>query len=197
MTRSDTRLLALPGTSKKVATHPVAQLSNEDIPVANLLQGTHRPLPPRTHTFHTSYDAAGKLIEEYSTIVASSNDAKVAYLTNDHLGSPRINTDANGNATARHDYRPFGEKITEGRASAIGYAGDTVRKQFTGYEMDGETDLEFAQARMHSNGQGRFTTADPLASSARPSNPQTLNRYPYVLNNPLVLVDRNGLDPTI
>jgi RHS repeat-associated protein len=59
LTRSDTRILVLPGTSKKVATHPVAQLSNEDIPVANLLQGTHRSLSPRTHSFHTTYDSFG------------------------------------------------------------------------------------------------------------------------------------------
>ncbi|MGD9588458.1 MAG: hypothetical protein AB7Q37_04750 [Pyrinomonadaceae bacterium] len=56
------------------------------------------------------YDAAGKLVAEYSTIVASTNDAKVAYLTNDHLGSPRINIDKNGKVTARHDYHPFGEE---------------------------------------------------------------------------------------
>ncbi|MEO7539122.1 MAG: hypothetical protein ABIV21_03795 [Pyrinomonadaceae bacterium] len=42
------------------------------------------------------YDASGKLIEEYSTNVASVETAKVAYLTNDHLGSPRINTDRRG-----------------------------------------------------------------------------------------------------
>ncbi len=40
------------------------------------------------------YDAAGKLVAEYSTVVESSEDAKVAYLTTDHLGSPA------------HQYRP-------------------------------------------------------------------------------------------
>ncbi len=98
------------------------------------LQSTHRPRPPRTHSFHPIYDgdgkrvkkvvpgtgettvfvydASGKSIAEYSTIVASSTDAKVAYLTADHLGSPRINTDANGTVIARHDYHPFGEEIS-------------------------------------------------------------------------------------
>ncbi|MCV4784081.1 hypothetical protein OFM36_32080, partial [Escherichia coli] len=33
------------------------------------------------------YDAGGKLVAEYSTQVASAQDAKVAYLTADHLGS--------------------------------------------------------------------------------------------------------------
>ena len=58
------------------------------------------------------YDASGKQIAEYSTVVANSTDAKVNYLTADHLGSPRIDIDANGTITARHDYHPFGEKIT-------------------------------------------------------------------------------------
>ncbi len=113
------------------------------------------------------YDASGKLIEEYSTQVAAPQDAQVAYLTTDHLGSPRINTDKNGAVTARHDYHPFGEEIgtlTHGspaRAAHPDYAPDTVRQQFTGYERDGETQLDFAQARMHSYTHGRFTSPDP------------------------------------
>ncbi|MEP6850910.1 MAG: hypothetical protein ABI999_18780 [Acidobacteriota bacterium] len=57
---------------------------------------------------------------EYSTIVANSTDAKISYLTSDHLGSPRINTDQNGAVIARHDYMPFGEEIdgTGGRTTA-------------------------------------------------------------------------------
>ena len=42
------------------------------------------------------YDASGKMVAEYSTIVESQSAAKVSYLTTDHLGSPRILTDANG-----------------------------------------------------------------------------------------------------
>src|SRR5690606_24957852 len=96
------------------------------------------------------YDAGGKSIAEYSTIVASPQDAKVAYLTNDHLGSPRINTDQFGAVIARHDYHPFGEEIfSADRSTALGYTADTIRKQFTGYERDAETDLDFAQARMY------------------------------------------------
>ncbi|RMG07435.1 MAG: RHS repeat protein, partial [Acidobacteria bacterium] len=99
------------------------------------------------------YDASGRLVAEYSTIVANSTDAKVAYLTNDHLGSPRINTDANGNVTARHDYHPFGEEIgtlpalpgsPQPRTAALGYQSDSVKQKFTTYERDNETDLDYA-----------------------------------------------------
>ena len=141
------------------------------------------------------YDAGGKLVAEYSTIVYPASTAKVAYVTNDHLGSPRINTDANGLVTSRHDYHPFGEEIlTTQRTTALNYAADTVRKQFTTYERDGETGLDFAQARYDSSSLGRFTSPDPLMASAKRINPQTFNRYSYVTNNPLNLVDPLGMD---
>jgi RHS repeat-associated protein len=140
------------------------------------------------------YDAASKQIAEYSTIVAPQQDAKVAYLTNDHLGSPRINTDANGAVTARHDYHPFGEEIaTAQRTAGLGYVDDTVRKQFTGYERDNETALDFARARYLRAGQGRFTSPDPLQIEKRHlADPRDLNRYVYVANNPLNYIDPTG-----
>jgi RHS repeat-associated protein len=142
------------------------------------------------------YDAAGKLIAEYTPSIASTEDAKVAYLTNDHLGSPRINTDANGAVTARHDYHPFGEEIaTSQRVAGLGYTDDTVRKQFTGYERDIETDLDFAEARMYEPVFGRFTTTDPIqVTPERLGDPQQFNSYVYARNNPLAYVDPSGMD---
>ncbi len=142
------------------------------------------------------YDASSKLVAEYSTVVAAANDARVAYLTADHLASPRINTDQNGAVTARHDYHPFGEEIaTSVRTTSLGYpsGSDGVRKQFTGYERDYETDLDFAQARMYGYGHGRFTSPDPLAASANPIRAQSWNRYSYSYNNPLRFSDPSGM----
>jgi RHS repeat-associated protein len=139
------------------------------------------------------YDAAGKQIAEYSSIVAATNDAKVAYLTDDHLGSPRINSDGNGAVTARHDYHPFGEEIaTSQRVTGLGYTADTIRKQFTGYERDSETELDFAQARYHDFSVGRYSTPDPFMASARQATPQTFNRYSYVVNNHCASLIRLG-----
>ena len=142
------------------------------------------------------YDAGGKLIGEYSNDVASVQDAKVAYLTNDHLGSPRINTDLNGNVTARHDYHPFGEEITSSkRVNGIGYADDSVRKQFTSYERDNESELDFAEARYYNPAHGRFTSTDPIIMSyKRAVDPQRINLYAYARNNPLAFVDPDGED---
>jgi RHS repeat-associated protein len=63
----------------------------------------------------------------------------------------------------------------------------------TQYERDTETGLDFAKARYFGNSFGRFTSPDPLMSSARPSIPQSWNRYTYALNSPLKFVDPSGM----
>ena len=42
--------------------------------------------------------------------------------------------------------------------------------------------------------RGRFSSSDPLLASGESGNPQSWNRYAYVLNNPVRLIDPNGLD---
>ena len=89
------------------------------------------------------YDAAGKLIEEYSgstfqtayvhagsRLLTVETPWAIDYLTHDHLGTPRIVVHWNGTITARHDYYPFGEEIFSvgGRTAGLGYASDNVRK---------------------------------------------------------------------
>ncbi|MEZ5308336.1 MAG: RHS repeat-associated core domain-containing protein [Pyrinomonadaceae bacterium] len=144
------------------------------------------------------YNAGGKLVAEYSNQTISNPQS--SYLTTDHLGSPRVVTDALGNIRARHDYLAYGEDVTEklgnvgGRTAAMKYGGsDGVRKQYTGYEKDDESGLDFAQARYYSSLHGRYTGVDPLTASADTRNPQTFNRYSYVLNSPYKFTDPLGL----
>jgi RHS repeat-associated protein len=150
-----------------------------------------KKIVPNGETTIFVYDASGKMVAEYSTVTASQSEAKINYTTNDHLGSPRINTDTNGNIIARHDLMPFGEEIA--RAS---YGSDTVRNKFTTYERDGETDLDFAQARMYLSKLGRFLTQDPSSRSIIKKDPQSWNRYSYCYNRPIILIDSNGRWPT-
>lgn len=142
------------------------------------------------------YDASGKMVAEYSTITTSQQDAQVSYLTNDHLGSPRIITDENGAVTSRRDFMPFGEEIASSqRTTYLGYATDNIRQKFTSYERDIETDLDFAQSRMYANRLGRFTTTDPIMlKKERMADPQRINLYSYVRNNPLIFTDPKGTD---
>ncbi|MBV6496994.1 MAG: hypothetical protein DYH05_08755 [Acidobacteria bacterium ACB1] len=82
---------------------------------------------------------------------------------------------AAGAVIARHDYLPFGEEIdgTGGRTAGLNYGDDTIRKQFTGYERDTETSLDFAQARMYANTLAHFTLPDALHASATAGDPRT------------------------
>jgi RHS repeat-associated protein len=143
------------------------------------------------------YDASGLLAEEYSTTVVPVEQAKVSYLTTDHLGSPRVITDQNGAVISRKDFTAFGEEVSSlqrvGGTNGNGYDPPNVRQDYTGYEKDGESGLEFAQARYYNTGHGRFTSADPLTASATIRNPQTFNRYSYVINSPYKFVDPLGL----
>ncbi|MFN8000176.1 MAG: RHS repeat-associated core domain-containing protein [Acidobacteriota bacterium] len=138
-------------------------------------------------------------------IVAQTSPLEIRWTVPDHLGTPRMNirgTGTDGGSLAsvtRHDYLPFGEELFAGvglRSSSHGYEppADGVRQKFTGYERDGETGLDFAEARYCSSVQGRFTSLDPLMASAQVANPQTWNRYTYALNNPLRNVDPDGLE---
>ncbi|MFV0388160.1 MAG: RHS repeat-associated core domain-containing protein, partial [Pyrinomonadaceae bacterium] len=111
------------------------------------------------------YNASGSLIAEYETNFTPAA-ATTKYLTQDHLGSPRVITDQNGAIVSRHDYRAFGEEVYSGtanRSNTQGYGqADGIRKQYTGYERDYESGLDFAQARYYNSKLGRFTSVDPL-----------------------------------
>ncbi len=67
----------------------------------------------------------------------------------------------------------------------------------TGKERDAESGLDYFEARYMSSAQGRFTSPDWSAMPdavpfADLSDPQSLNLYVYVRNNPLSLQDLHG-----
>ncbi|MFI5176214.1 MAG: RHS repeat domain-containing protein, partial [Terriglobia bacterium] len=148
------------------------------------------------------YDVGGRLIAEYSN-TASTTTGGTSYLTADHLDSTRVVTDASGNLKGRHDYLPFGEEIPSGiggRTTPMGYgSNEGVRQKFTGKERDAESGLDYFGARYNASSMGRFMTPD---WSAKPQtvpyadlgNPQSLNLYSYVVNNPLNRTDPLGHD---
>lgn len=104
------------------------------------------------------------------------------YYYPDHL-SPRLTTDASGNVVGQQGHYPFGE--------AWYMTNTTTKWQFTGYERDPESGNDYAMARYNVNRLGRFSSPDLLGGSV--FNPQSLNRYSYVTDNPANLVDPSGL----
>ena len=128
-------------------------------------------------------------------VVAGCDVAR--WLIKDQIGTPRMLADVTGSLAniKRHDYLPYGEEVTGAalRSATYGYATDCLRQDFTTYERDDETGLDYAQARYYASKQGRYISVDPDISSAGVSDPQTWNRYAYVGNHPLVLTDPTGL----
>jgi RHS repeat-associated protein len=113
----------------------------------------------------------------------SSNN--VDYYFSDHLGTARIVANSSGTILDDSDFYPFG-----GERPVSSSSGNTYK--FTAKERDSESGLDNFGARYSSSATGRFMSPDPLAGHTE--DPQTLNRYPYVRNNPLNLTDPTGLD---
>jgi RHS repeat-associated protein len=111
----------------------------------------------------------------------------IYYYFVDHLGSTRIMTDASGNVCFNVAYLPYGPENHITNTCNTTY----TTYKFAGYERDGETGLDYALARYYNSRLGRFMSGDPLAGDT--SDPQTLNRYAYVSNNPVNLIDPSGM----
>lgn len=163
------------------------------------------------------YDACGELAAEYGG--PANPLTGTTYMTADHLGSTRLVTTALGTAVKCYDYLPFGEEIgigTAGRTSgcfgsgSYPVSGGASNTEFTSKERDAETGLDFFQARYYSSAQGRFTSPDEWAGGivdaysggqvgtpgplpyADITDPQTINKYAYVRNNPMRYTDPTG-----
>ena len=106
-------------------------------------------------------------------------------------------TNSDVTVRSRHDYFPFGEEVGPlGSRTALGYGtSDGLRQQFTSYERDTETGLDFAQARYYGSSHARFTSVDPVVIPEGRYNPQSWNKYTYTLNNPLQYIDPDGRAP--
>jgi RHS repeat-associated protein len=107
----------------------------------------------------------------------------VSYFHGDNLGSTRLVTKENGQVAERIRYRPFGEALQDSAAAASRY-------KFTGQEFDAETGLYFYGARYYDPHLGRFLSPDSVVSDQL--DPQLLNRYSYVRNNPFKYTDPTG-----
>ncbi len=76
-------------------------------------------------------------------------------------------------------------------------AGGISPLYFTGKQRDTETGLDYFGARYNASNLGRFMTPDWSAKIepvpyAKLADPQSLNLYTYVLDNPVTLTDADG-----
>ncbi len=145
---------------------------------------------------NSAHDAFGRLIyhdtgTSQSQIFQWLGSKMIGYYTTweryahtNALGSVAALTDVNGNLYQDTVYDPWG-RFWE-------YSGTMEEYQFAGMQdRDTETGLDPTPNRMFSGQFGRWLSPDPLAGDI--TNPQSLNRYAYALNNPTTNTDPTGL----
>ncbi|HEU5321298.1 MAG TPA: RHS repeat-associated core domain-containing protein, partial [Methylomirabilota bacterium] len=112
---------------------------------------------------------------------------RVRYPLGDHLGSAQLELDETGAVASYEEYFPFG-------GSAF-VAGDNVREielkdaHFCGKERDDATGFLYFEYRYYVPWMARWLSPDPIG----PEDDDNL--YRYVRNNPVNLIDPDGLKP--
>jgi RHS repeat-associated protein len=118
----------------------------------------------------------------------------------DPLGTKRMQVLADLSAYEQCESLPFGNSLNcYGPASYTdsGTDDEATEHHFTGKERDQESGLDYFGARYYSSNMGRFLSPDWSAKQepvpyAKLDNPQSLNLYAYVGNNPLSRRDPDG-----
>ena len=113
-------------------------------------------------------------------------DSTLYYVLKDHLGSASVVTDSSGNIVGEQRYYPFGE-------TRLSTGSIYTDKLFTGQRQMAGLGIYHYGARFYSSKIGRFLSADTIVPN--PLNPQDLNRFSYVRNNPLRYIDPSGNMP--
>jgi RHS repeat-associated protein len=127
--------------------------------------------------------ACNKYIYANGTRIASKSSGDIFYYHHDHLGSSRVITGDIGENLEQVYYDPFGDAVSDTGAVSVTH-------KYTSQELDRESGLYYYNARYYNPALGRFTSPDTIVPD--PSNPQALNRYSYVLNNPMIYTDPSG-----
>lgn len=120
----------------------------------------------------------------------------IHFYFSDHLGSHGVVENATGSACEQDiDYYPYGGVEND-------YCPNVAQNyKFTGKERDSESGLDHFEARYYTSNIGRFMTPD---WAARPTavpyavfgDPQSLNLYVYVRNDPVTRADLDGHQDT-
>jgi RHS repeat-associated protein len=145
---------------------------------------------------HTNVYAAGQLLATYSYIDSSQTTTDTYFALSDWLGTKRAVVSAGGCGTG-YVGLPYGGDLTATSLPGFTQCPDATEHHFTGKEHDAESGNDYFGARYYASTTGRFLSPDWSAKEepvpyAKLDNPQTLNLYSYVQNNPLIRVDADG-----
>jgi RHS repeat-associated protein len=119
------------------------------------------------------------------------------YQLGDHLGSIDTLVDETGTVRERLSFDPHGNRRQAEGANAWlalveGYAAPNTTHGFTGHEHIDLANIVHMNGRLYDPALGRMLSPDPVVQELY--NAQNLNRYTYVLNNPLSFTDPSGLN---
>jgi len=124
-------------------------------------------------------------IYDGSILVARINpDGSKHYFHDDHLGSVSLITNQSGAIIEQTFFEPFGSVMAGGTAED---------KLYTGQFSDELTNQYYYGARYYIHSRGQFGQPDSVIANVY--DPQSLNRYSYVLNNPYKYIDPTGKEP--
>ena len=138
--------------------------------------------------------AGGEAIAIRTLRSNSANDTR--YLHKDHLGSVDVITNESGTVVQRLSYDAFGKRrdaaVWAGAPNSTAWTNiaSITHRAFTFHEQLDNVDLVHMNGRVYDPDIGRFISADPFIQA--PLMSQSLNRYSYVINNPLSLIDPSG-----
>jgi RHS repeat-associated protein len=138
---------------------------------------------------HVFYVPGSEGVVAQVSLDEASGASATEYLHLDALGSVGAVTDAGGQVLGRMYYAPFGERRDQDGNAVTSVAGD-VPVGFTGQWHDDDLGLVDMKGRVYDPSLRRFLTPDPVV--AAPLWGQSFNRYSYVLNDPVNLVDLTG-----
>lgn len=156
--------------------------------VEHSVNGTYSTSSVRIGDFKLSAIGQTPFYSEYpfpGGSMASEYGGATGVQLGDWLGTSRAFWSYTGGGYSQSGaHAPFGE--------AYSYNGGHP-KDFTGQETDDGVSYYFPERKYHS-WQGRWLSPDPAGLAAvSPANPQSWNRYAYVVNNPLGYTDPLGL----
>jgi RHS repeat-associated protein len=141
------------------------------------------------------YIGAAKLLTKFVEPTNRVED-RLFYSHSDHLGSTGFVTDTSGGMAEHLQYFPGGETWVSEHPS------QPVPQQYTGKELDPETDLYYYGARYYDPRTQVWQTPDPALESYLDGKPNggafhssNLALYTYAYNNPIRLVDPDGQFP--
>jgi RHS repeat-associated protein len=146
---------------------------------------------------HTNiYAGAGVMASYWNSGTDAAPAFKLSYIYNDWLGTKRRQESSAGLTESSWKSDPFGDYMTP----AIGAVNSEANEMhLTGKERDKESGNDYFGARYYASPMGRFMSPDWSAKEepvpyAKLGNPQTLNLYAFVGNNPISHVDVDGHD---